>query len=137
MKNADLEIWSFLTKNRGLTPWRKVNFWTKYKYSFKKLQSNKCVRKHPLRHFLGSKGVLQHAEIPRGIKKLKIPTSKFRHFCPKTIDKSIRKKSLFLKKKYIYYFKSFQFESVCPKTTPETLFRSPRDFYDTSTSQGA
>ena len=53
MKNANLKIWSILTKNPGLTPWKKVDFWTKYKYSFKSFQSNQCVSKRPLRHFLG------------------------------------------------------------------------------------
>ena len=50
------KIWSFLAKNHGLTPWQKVDFWTKYKYSFKSFQSNQCVHKRPLRHFLGSQG---------------------------------------------------------------------------------
>ena len=53
MKNANLKIWSILTKNPGLTPCKKVDFWTKYKYSFKSFQSNQCVWKRPLRHFLG------------------------------------------------------------------------------------
>ena len=43
----------FFEKNRGLTPWEKVDFWTKYKYSLKSCQSNQCVRKRPLRNFLG------------------------------------------------------------------------------------
>ena len=46
-------MWSILTKNPGLTPWKKVDFWTKYKYSFRSFQSNQCVWKHSLRHFLG------------------------------------------------------------------------------------
>ena len=38
MKNSDFKIWSFLSKNIGLTPWKKVDFWTKYKYSFRSFQ---------------------------------------------------------------------------------------------------
>ena len=53
VKNAHFKIWSFLAKNHGLTPWTKVDFWTKYKYSFKSFQSHQCVRKRPHRHFLG------------------------------------------------------------------------------------
>ena len=45
VKNADFKIGSFLTKNPGLIPWEKVDFWTKYKHSFKSFQSNKCVPK--------------------------------------------------------------------------------------------
>ena len=53
VKNADFKIWSFFTKNRGLTPREKVDFWTKNKYSFKSFQSNQYVRKCLLRHVLG------------------------------------------------------------------------------------
>ena len=56
LKNANLKIWSILTKNPGLTPWKKVDFWTKYKYSFKSFQSNQCVWKHHLGHFFCSQG---------------------------------------------------------------------------------
>ena len=38
VKNTHLIIWSFMTKNHGLTPWEKVDFMTKYKYSFKNCQ---------------------------------------------------------------------------------------------------
>ena len=34
-KMPKMKIWSFLTENRGLTPWQKVDFSTKNKYSFK------------------------------------------------------------------------------------------------------
>ena len=53
MKKADFKIGSFLTKNPGLTPWRNVDFWRKYKYYFRSFQSNQCVQTGPLRHFLG------------------------------------------------------------------------------------
>ena len=53
MKNADFIIFSFLAKNHGLTPWKKGDLWAKWKYSFKSLESNQCVRKRLLRHFLG------------------------------------------------------------------------------------
>ena len=53
MKNAYFKILSFLTKTPVLIPWKKVDLWTKYKYSFKSFQSNQCVRKRLLRHFLG------------------------------------------------------------------------------------
>ena len=52
-KNDNLKIWSFLTQNRGLTPWQKVDFFTKNKYSFKSFQSSQKIRKRPLRHVLG------------------------------------------------------------------------------------
>ena len=29
VKNANLKIWSILTKNPGPTPWKKVDFWMK------------------------------------------------------------------------------------------------------------
>ena len=32
--NADLKIWSHLAKKHGRTPWKKVDFWSKYKYFF-------------------------------------------------------------------------------------------------------
>ena len=32
---------------------KKIDFWTEDKYSFKSFQSNQCVRKRPLRQFLG------------------------------------------------------------------------------------
>ena len=58
VKNAELKIWSFFffffAKNHGLTPWKKVDFWTKYKYSFKSFQSNQYIRKCALRHFEAS-----------------------------------------------------------------------------------
>ena len=34
-KMPKMKIWSFLIQNRGLTPWQKVDFWTKDIYSFK------------------------------------------------------------------------------------------------------
>ena len=52
-KNADFKIWSFLSKNLGLTPWKKVDFWTKYKYSLEIYRANQGFRKRPLRQLLG------------------------------------------------------------------------------------
>ena len=40
------------------------------------------------------KGVLRHAGIPRDIKEWKMPTSKFGHFLPKTMDLPLGKKSI-------------------------------------------
>ena len=68
VKNANLKIWSILTKNPGLTPWKKVDFWTKYKYSFKSFQSNQCVSKRPLRHFLGLPGDQGQRNSPKKMK---------------------------------------------------------------------
>ena len=53
VKNVNFKIWSFLTKNDGLTPWKKVDFWTNSKYSFQSFQRNQCILKRALRHFLG------------------------------------------------------------------------------------
>ena len=41
------------------------------------------------------KGVFRHAEIPRDINKWKMPTSKFGHFWPKTMDLPLGKTSIF------------------------------------------
>ena len=41
------------------------------------------------------KGVFRHGEIPSEINKLKMPTSKFGHFWPKTMDLRLGKKSIF------------------------------------------
>ena len=53
VKNTHFKISSSMAKNHRLTSWENVDFWTKYKYSFTNFQSNLCVRKCHLRHFLG------------------------------------------------------------------------------------
>ena len=53
MKDIDFKIWSFFTKNRGLTPWKKVDFLTKDKYPSEIFQSNQYALRRPLRKFLG------------------------------------------------------------------------------------
>ena len=50
------------------------------------------------------KGVLRHAEIPRDINKWKMPTSKFGHFWPKTLDLPLEK-SRFLEARQIFFWK--------------------------------
>ena len=52
-KNADLKIWPFLLKALDLPLGKKIDFWTKYKYSFKSFQSSQCGWKRPLRHVFG------------------------------------------------------------------------------------
>ena len=64
VKNADVKIWSFLAKNSGLTPWKKVDFLSKFKYSFYSFHSNQCVRKSPLRHLSASQET-SDKEIPK------------------------------------------------------------------------
>ena len=52
---------------------------------------------------------------------MKMPSSKFTHFCPKTVDLPLAKKR-FLDGRQIF-FKKLSIESKCPKTLPVTLFR--------------
>ena len=68
VKKADFKIWSFLAKNPGLTPWKKLDFWTIYKYSFKSFQSNQCVLKRPLRPFLRLPRNLAQTNSPQTMK---------------------------------------------------------------------
>ena len=112
MKNADLKIWSFLVKNRGLIRWKKVDFRTKYKYSFKIFQSNHCLQIRPLRHFLGSQGGFKKGRDPWGHKKVKkCPIENLVIF-----DLTPRKKVVFWTK-YKYSFKSFQ-SNQCVRKRP-------------------
>ena len=52
VKNVRFKFWSFLAK-LWTSSWKKVDFWTKYKYSFNSFRSNQCVRKCSLDHFEG------------------------------------------------------------------------------------
>ena len=49
---------------------KKSRFWTRYKYSFKSLQSNQCILKRHLRHFLGCQGNFTTRRDPQGHKQL-------------------------------------------------------------------
>ena len=86
VKNANFKIWSFLTKNRGLTPWKKVDVWTKYKFSSKSFQSNQCVLKRPLRHTFDFQGRFKAHRDPYGYKQVKNAHFKIWSFLTKTVD---------------------------------------------------
>ena len=81
------------------------------------------------------KGVLRHAEIPRDIRDVKNADYKIRSFLTKNIRLAPGKKVDF-STKYKYSFIKLAIESVCLKTSHETLFRSPGEFYDTPGSLG-
>ena len=57
VKNADFKIWSFLDKNHGLTPWKKVDFWTKYETFPRNLPiESVCPKTSPEKIFRPPKG---------------------------------------------------------------------------------
>ena len=90
VKNAVFKIWPFLTQNCVLTPWQKVDFWTKNKYCLKRFQSNQYDRKSSLEHFFA------------------LPRDQGQRISPQI------------------FFTMVPIESVCPKTSPETLSRPPK-----------
>ena len=71
------------------------------------------------------KGVLRHAEIPSDINKLKMPTLKFGHFWPKTMDLPLGKKKYIFGRNTNILLKASNRISMSEKD-PETVFRPPK-----------
>ena len=126
MKNVDFKIWSFLTKNRGLTPWKKVDVWTKYKFSSKSFQSNQCVLKRPLRHSFDLQGSFKTCRDPYGYKQVKNVNFKIWSFLTKSRGLTPWKKVDFWTK-YKYSFESFQANQCVLKRPLKHVYGLPRD----------
>ena len=115
---------TIVSRDRRLptTPWKKVDFWTKYKYSFKSLQSNKCVWKRLLRHLFRFQRAFYDS--PGSLGSWKNEKCRLKNLT-KSRELTPWKKVVFCTK-YKFSFKSFQSNSVCPKTSPEILCRPPK-----------
>ena len=138
-------------------PWKKVHFWTKYKYSFKSFQSNQCVPKRTLGQFLGLPRDQGQRNSPLKIKsgwelntkffvrtlfalekdsQRSFPTRRdpYGHKQVKNTNLKIwsflaknQKKKVDFWKKYKYFFKSFQLNQCVRRPLLRHLFVLSRD----------